>query len=105
MKQLIAEFERQSFTQIIFPHKKSDWVEYLDEAEKNFVEIINAVTKYQKCLVVCDNITRVRAKLQKSSNLFFVEYESDDTWARDCSTLCVRDADKTKLLDFTFNGW
>jgi agmatine/peptidylarginine deiminase len=105
MKHLIAEFERQSFTQIIFPHKKSDWVEYLEEAERNFVEIINAVTKYQNCLVVCDDIAKVKAKLQKSKRLLFVEYTSDDTWARDCSALCVKDAHKSKLLDFTFNGW
>ncbi len=105
MKRLIAEFEEQSFTQIIFPHAKSDWAEYLDEAEENFIEIINAIIKFQKCLVVCVNIEYVKAKFISHANLYFVEYESDDTWARDCSVLCIEDEDEIKLLDFTFDGW
>ena len=105
MKRLIAEFEEQSFTQIIFPHAKSDWMDYLDEAERNFIEIINAIIKFQKCLVVCVDVEYVKAKFTPHANLFFVEYEGDDTWARDCSVLCVQDGDDIKLLDFTFDGW
>ncbi|MDO8260527.1 MAG: agmatine deiminase family protein, partial [Candidatus Magasanikbacteria bacterium] len=56
MKRLIAEFEEQSFTQIIFPHAKSDWALYLEDAQETFVNIINAIIKYQKCLVVCDDV-------------------------------------------------
>lgn len=105
MKRLIAEFEEQSFTQIIFPHKNSDWVEYLDEAQQTFVNIINAIIKYQKCLVVCDNVESVKARFEPNENLFFVEYETNDTWARDCSVLCVEDAGDIELLDFIFTGW
>ena len=105
MKRLIAEFEEQSYTQIIFPHEKTDWVEYLEEAEKTFINIINAIIKYQKCLVVCYDINAVKKHFSENKNLFFVEYETDDTWARDCSALCVEDNLKVKLLDFTFNGW
>ena len=60
MKRFIAEFEEQSFTQIIFPHKNSDWSAYLEEAQDTFVNIINAIIKYQKCLVVCDDIKSVK---------------------------------------------
>jgi len=104
-KRLIAEFEKQSFTQIIFPHEKTDWVEYLKEAEKTFINIINAIIKYQKCLVVCYDINAVKKHFKENKNLSFVKYETDDTWARDCSALCVEDNLKVKLLDFTFNGW
>lgn len=105
MKRLIAEFEKQSFTQIIFPHAKSDWIEYLDEAQETFVNIIKAVTKYQECLVVCDNVENVKNRFKDTKNLYFVEYETNDTWARDCSALCVEDGNTVKLLDFTFTGW
>jgi agmatine/peptidylarginine deiminase len=105
MKTLIAEFKQQSFTQIIFPHAKSDWVEYLDEAEKTFIDIINNIIRYQKCLVVCYDIKSVKQRFKKDKNLFFVEYESDDTWARDCSVLSVYHKGKVELLNFTFNGW
>ena len=105
MKRLIAEFEEQSFTQIIFPHIQSDWNEYLEEAQICFIAIINEIIKYQKCLVVCDNIEDVKQHFQENKNLFFTEYTTDDTWARDCSAICISDANKVKLLDFTFNAW
>jgi agmatine/peptidylarginine deiminase len=105
MKRLIAEFEEQSFTQIIFPHKKTDWSCCLEEARKNFVEIINAITKYQKCLVVCADLDETKSYFDDYSNLHFVEYETNDCWARDTSALCVEEDGKITLLDFTFNGW
>ena len=104
-KRLIAEFEKQSFTQIIFPHQKSDWKPYLQEAQECFVNIINAITKYQKCLVVCDNTQSFKSRFKENENLYFVEYQTDDTWARDCSALSVAYQDTIQLLDFTFNGW
>jgi agmatine/peptidylarginine deiminase len=102
---LIAEFEEQSFTQIIFPHAKSDWLEYLEEAQETFVNIINEIIKYQKCLVVCNDVASVKKRFKENSNLYFVEYETNDTWARDCSALCVKENNDIKLLDFTFTGW
>jgi len=106
MKRLIAEFEEQNFTQIIFPHKNTDWAEYLEEAEKTFINIINAVALYQKCFIICADITYVKLQFQDHNNLYFAEYEANDTWARDCSALCVEeDNGEVQLLDFTFNAW
>jgi len=105
VKYLIAEFEEQSFTQIIFPHAKTDWAEYLDEAQESFINIINEIIKYQKCLVVCADVEDVKSRFKVDKNLFFIEYETDDCWARDTSALCVKDGKRVKLLDFNFNGW
>lgn len=105
MKRFIAEFEEQSFTQIIFPHKNSDWVEYLSEAEATFENIIKEIIKYQKCLVVCADIDDVKRRFEPNKNLYFVAYETNDTWARDCSALCVENGSSVELLDFTFTGW
>ncbi len=105
MKYLIGEFEEQSFTQIIFPHAKTDWNCCLEDAQRNFTEIIKSIIKYQKCLVVCANLADVKSKFQEHQNLFFVEYQTDDCWARDISALCVFKDDKVQLLDFEFNGW
>jgi len=104
-KRLIAEFEEQSFTQIIFPHSDTDWQPYLQEAQKSFCNIINTIIKFQKCLVICDNIQEVKKHFQAHENLFFTEYKTDDTWARDCSALSIEENKEIKLLDFTFNGW
>ncbi len=105
MKRLIAEFEEQSFTQIIFPHAKTDWVEYLKDTEATFIDIINNIIKFQKCLIVCYDIMQVKAHFTAHKNLYFVEYETDDTWARDTSALCVESDADVELLNFTFNAW
>lgn len=104
-KRLPGEFEPQSFIQLIFPHAQSDWAPYLEEAAKNFVAIITAIAKFEKCLVVCDDIDRVRAYFTSSENIAFVQAESDDTWARDCSGITVLENGKPVVLDFTFTGW
>lgn len=105
MKRLIAEFEKQSFTQIIFPHHDTDWIDYLSEAQETFVNIISSIQKYQKCLIVCYDIEAVKKRFISYKNLFFVEYICDDTWARDCSALCVQNETQIELLDFTFTAW
>ena len=61
--------------------------------------------KYQKCLVVCYEIESVKAHFTPNKNLFFTEYQTDDTWARDCSVLCVEEDKEIKLLDFDFTAW
>lgn len=90
MKRLIGEFEEQNYTQIIFPHEKTDWKDYLQEAESTFVNIINAIRRFQTCLVVCYDVQEVKKHFADQNNIVFVEYESNDTWARDCSALASK---------------
>lgn len=102
---LIAEFEKQSFVQLIFPHEQSDWIEYLEEARECFVNIANAVAQYEQCLIICDDIEKVKSYFSDHTNKVFIEYQSDDTWARDCSVISVLEDGVSKLQDFTFTGW
>jgi len=105
MRRLPAEFEEQSFVQVIFPHKNSDWKCCLTEAEANFIEIINAIVRFQDCLVICDDVTYVKAKFEENARLHFVEAKTNDTWARDCSAFSVLVQEEPLLIDFTFNAW
>lgn len=105
MRRLPAEFEKQSFIQVIFPHKDSDWSEYLDDAQENFVDIIKAIAMYQECLVVCDDKEYVQNKFDSHTNLHFVQVPTNDTWSRDCSAITVYEDEKPLLLDFTFTAW
>jgi len=100
-----AEFESQSYIQMIFPHAQSDWAPYLDEASATFVAIIEAVARFEPCVVVCDDIERVKAHFNNTQNLHFVTFLTNDTWARDCSCVTVIEEGRGKLLDFTFTGW
>ncbi len=105
MRRLPAEFEKQSFVQLIFPHGQSDWSPYLEEASRTFVAIASAIARYEPCLIVCDDVARVRSYFTDMTNLIFVQYQSDDTWARDCSGITVYDDTDVEIVDFSFNGW
>ena len=107
MRYFPAEFESQSFVQLIFPHPQSDWLPYLEEARACFVNIATAIARFQPCLIVCDDLELVKSYFKDQTNLIFVEYQTDDTWARDCSALSIIDEeeDEPLLLDFTFTGW
>lgn len=107
MRYFPAEFEPQSFVQLIFPHPQSDWAPYLEEARACFVNIANAVACYQPCLLICDDVALVKSYFEPHENLIFIPYQTNDTWARDCSVLSVIDEEEEEplLLDFTFTGW
>jgi agmatine/peptidylarginine deiminase len=107
MRYFPAEFEPQSFVQLIFPHPQSDWAPYLEEARTCFVNIASSIACYEPCLIVCDDVELVKSYFKNHENLIFIPYQTDDTWARDCSVLSVIDEDEDEplLLDFTFTGW
>ena len=102
---LPAEYEPQSFVQLIFPHADSDWAPYLEEASATFVQIANAVARFQPCLIVCDDVARVKGYFEQTHNLYFIPYKANDTWARDCSGITVESATGCSIRDFTFTGW
>jgi len=104
-KKLPAEWEKQSFLQITFPHEKSDWAYMLDEVTACFVEIIKTASLFQDVLVVCDNVNRVKSNFKSTKNIFYVQVESNDTWARDHGGITVLENGKAVIHDYVFNGW
>lgn len=90
---------------MIFPHEKTDWAEYLEEARSNFVAIVEAIRKYEKVLLVCADVKEAQRYFANGNNIEFVEYETDDTWARDISAISVEEDGEVVLYDFRFNAW
>ncbi len=107
MKDIVlpAEWEAQEFVQLVFPHKDTDWVEYLDDAIATFVNIAKTIAKYQKCLIVAKNLQYIKSLFKVHKNLTFVRLDSDDTWSRDFGGITIKDGKSLKILDFKFNGW
>lgn len=104
---LPAEWEPQCAVQLTFPHAESDWAPYLDEVIPCFVEIITLISRYERVLVVCDDVDRVQAYLGQAiqANLVLVELPSNDTWARDHAGITVLTDNGPLVWDFVFNGW
>ncbi|HCE57157.1 MAG TPA: agmatine deiminase [Prolixibacteraceae bacterium] len=104
-KYLPAEWEIQSFLQLTFPHPNSDWKYMLNEVTACFVEIIKTTALFQDVLVVCDDVERVKSFFTSTKNIWFVQAESNDTWARDHGGITVTENGDTVVNDYIFNGW
>lgn len=102
---LPAEWENQEFIQLVFPHQNTDWNEYLDEAINTFVLIAKSIAKYQKCLIVANNLTHIKSLFPNKKNLTFVKINSDDTWSRDFGGITVSHNGLKTILDFKYNAW
>jgi len=102
---LPAEWEKQEFVQLVFPHKDTDWTEYLEESIETFVNIAKVVSKYQKCLIITKDLTYVKTLFQNKTNLTFVNINSDDTWSRDFGGITIEHNKDLIVLDFKFNAW
>lgn len=102
---LPAEWEKQSFLQFTFPHEKSDWNYLLDEVCACFVDLISAASRFQDVLVVCEQVERVKSYFKSTQNIFFVEAESNDTWARDHAGITILENGIPVIQDYIFNGW
>lgn len=104
-KYLPAEWQKQSFLQLTFPHANSDWNYLLDEVTRCFVEIISEAAKFQDVLVICDNVDRVKSFFTSAKNTFFTQADSNDTWARDHGGITVIENGQPVIQDYIFNGW
>lgn len=113
IRRLPAEWEPQSAVQLTFPHANTDWADVLDEVIPCFVEIAVAISRYQRVLVVCQDVAYTRTLLQEAvqENLRLYQADSNDTWARDHGGITVLSRDtkaeqeQPLMLDFVFNGW
>lgn len=104
---LPAEWEPQSAVQLTFPHEGTDWAGVLPEVLPCFVEIAVTISRFQKVLVVCQDIGATQKLLHAAvkQNLILTEAPSNDTWARDHGGITVESNDRPLILDFVFNGW
>ena len=105
---LSAEWEEQEFVQLTWPHEKTDWAPMLDEITATYIEMAQAISKYEKLLIVAPDVEKVKRLLaehlttQQMSNVVYHQCPTNDTWARDHAFLTLSDG---TLLDFCFNGW
>lgn len=113
---LPAEWEPQSLVMLTWPHQDTDWAPYLDEITRTYVEMADAITQYEKLLVVTPNPVEVGATLGKylsnsqMAQVIISHCKTNDTWARDHGPITLVGIEndrqeKLLCLDFRFNGW
>lgn len=111
---LPAEWHKQQYIQLTWPHTKTDWHNnnILAQITDYFINLATQILNYQDLIISAyDNElkTLITNKLnQKKHKYNFHIYicESNDTWARDHGPITLINEDnEKKILDFTFNAW
>ena len=107
---LPAEWEKQGFVQLTWPHKDSLWYE-VEKVQACYTQIAAAILRFEPLLIVCRDVEECREDLSRNGltdmeRIRFVECPLNDTWARDHGAISVTgDAGEKSILDFVFNGW
>ncbi|HAD13867.1 MAG TPA: agmatine deiminase, partial [Saprospirales bacterium] len=107
MRRLPAEWEPQSAVQLTFPHAGTDWAPVLPLVLPCFVKIAEAISRFEPVLIVCADSGEVKKLFSgiPPANIYFVEANSNDTWARDHGGITVEVNGGHLILDIVFNGW
>ena len=99
-----GEWENQELLMLSIPHSNSDWAEYLDEILDSYEELVRAVSKYQKVLLIAPNLSDFD-RFKKFDNCEFLQIDTDDTWIRDYGAIDVEKDSEVISYDFKFNAW
>ena len=107
---LPAEWEKQGFVQLTWPHKDSLWYE-VEKVQACYTEIAHTILRYEPLVIVGRDMAEIQADLARNgltdqAGIRFFEAPINDTWARDHGAISVYgDQGEKCILDFVFNGW
>ena len=115
---LPAEWEPQSGVMLIWPHEDTDWRPYLKEITEVYLQMADAITRYEALLITARDTEIVRSLLaerlteEQIKRVTLFPCDNNDTWARDVAPISLISNKAPKgsfqplhLLDFCFNGW
>lgn len=110
---LPAEWEPQSLVMLTWPHQATDWAPYLDDITETYVQMVDAITRYESVVIATPHPIRIGALLgsrltaEQMTRVYIAFCKSNDTWARDHGpiTLVSDGGAEATMLDFRFNGW
>ena len=110
---LPAEWEPQRCIQLTWPDAHTDWAPYLDDITTTFIELSQAITRFEPLIIAASDPDAVASQLRPAldaarwSRIHLYATPINDTWARDHAplTLLSREDHTCRLLDFRFNGW
>lgn len=109
---LPAEWEPQSLVMLTWPHQATDWAPYLKEVTETYVEMADAITRYEQLVIATPHPIQVGALLssrltaEQMTRVYITFCKTNDTWARDHGPITLRSQEgKLTMLDFRFNGW
>lgn len=106
---LPAEWHKQAFVQLTWPHRQTDWAPLYDEVVRCYCEMAREIALREPLLIVAHCPDGVKAELEQHGtslqNISIVQCPTNDTWARDHGFISCLHQGQRVLMDFQFNGW
>jgi agmatine/peptidylarginine deiminase len=102
---LPAEWEKQKSILVVFPTTQKDWQHSIEEIQESYVKFIKEITRFQKCIVICNDKKVLGRYFDVFENIEVHQIETNDTWIRDFGAISVFVDDKLKFYNFIFNAW
>lgn len=111
---LLPEWCPQDAIMLVWPDEQTDWASYLDAIRHTYIEMIQAITRYERVLLVCRDKHSAHTHLANQlsadqlARVIWVEAPYNDTWARDTGPLTMArqgTLSDLALCDYQFNGW
>ncbi len=100
-----AEWQSAGAVMLAWPHEFTDWRYMLEQVQRCYVDIAEAITLEVPVVVIAPPGSDVRRWLGHlpAERLKVVELSTNDTWIRDYGPITVRGGESA--IDFGFNGW
>ncbi|MEO9886060.1 MAG: agmatine deiminase family protein [Balneola sp.] len=111
--QMPAEWDEHSATLLHWPSNKETWPDKrLERVEKVYVDIIEALSKFERILLFVENknvrkkaLGLISGRKVNNSNVQIIEYPINDVWARDCGPIFVKHTNEFVITDWEYNAW
>ena len=101
-----AEFEKHVRTWMIWPHRADLYGERLAPMQKEYTEIVGAISQFEPVNVIAhpDHVETARRALGNRANV--IAMPVDDFWARDCGpTFLTKSGGGLAGVNWHFNAW
>lgn len=108
-----AEWEASDAVMLAWPHPKTDWQPWLEDAERCFIALSLAILKRAKLLILV-NSAKLAARVTRlldgdaelaAGRLKFLTFDYNDTWLRDIGPISLQAGDQLRWLDFHTTGY
>ena len=100
-----GEFEPHEGCWIIWPERPDNWRLGAKPAQKVFVEVAEAISRFEPVTVCVSNAQYDNARSQLPEQVRVVEMSTDDSWIRDCGPTFVTNGTEVRGVDWSFNAW
>lgn len=100
-----GEFEKHEGCWMIWPKRPDVWRNGGKDAQKAFIEVAKAISKFEQVTMCVDEEQYENASRRLPENIRVIEMSSDDAWIRDTGATFVVNGSEVRGIDWYFNCW